>query len=159
MSAKQAPAVEREIRIAARPDVVFGYFTDPVKMMRWKSISAVLDPRPGGIFYVNVTGSEIARGEYLEVTPFSRIIFTWGWEGEGSPIPPGTSTVEVNFILDGKGTLVRLVHRDLPMGADAQHAEGWDHFLPRLAIAAADGDPGPDPWASAAGMTAGGSVG
>jgi len=39
------------------------------------------------------------------------------------------------------------VHRDLPVGEGAGHEEGWNHFLPRLAIAAAGGDPGPDPVA------------
>ena len=153
MALGDAPTVEREIRIAARPDVVFGYFTDPVKMMRWKGVAAELDPRPGGIFRINVTGREIASGEFLEVTPYSRIVFSWGWEGEGSPIPPGASTVEVNFIFDGKGTLVRLVHRDLPAAAAASHAEGWEHFLPRLAIVATGGDPGTDPWTAPGAMT------
>ncbi len=35
----------------------------------------------------------------------------------------------------------------LPTGADGQHAEGWDHFLPRLQERAAGHDPGPDTWA------------
>jgi hypothetical protein len=26
------------------------------------------------------------------------------------------------------------------------HGEGWDNYLPRLAVAAAGGDPGRDPW-------------
>jgi hypothetical protein len=26
------------------------------------------------------------------------------------------------------------------------HATGWNHFLPRLSLAAAGTDPGPDPW-------------
>lgn len=26
------------------------------------------------------------------------------------------------------------------------HATGWNHFLPRLTLAAAGTDPGPDPW-------------
>jgi hypothetical protein len=30
--------------------------------------------------------------------------------------------------------------------------QGWEHFLPRLAIVASGGDPGPDPW-TAGGMT------
>jgi uncharacterized protein YndB with AHSA1/START domain len=153
MSLADAPAVEREIRIAARPEVIFGYFTDPIKLMRWKGVAAELDPRPGGIFRVNVTGREIARGEFVEVIPFSRIVFTWGWEGEGSPVPPGASTVEVNLVPDGNGTIVRLNHRGLPAAAAASHASGWEHFLPRLAKVASGGDPGPDPWASSGVMS------
>lgn len=150
MTASDSDAIEVEVRIAARPEIVFSFFIDPAKMMRWKGISASLDPRPGGIYRVDINGRDVARGEYLEVAPYSRVVFTWGWEGEGSPLPPGSSTVEVTLIPDGDGTLVRLRHRGLPLDQRDSHAEGWNHYLPRLAIAAAGGDPGPDPWAAAA---------
>jgi hypothetical protein len=53
--------------------------------------------------------------------------------------------VEVDLTADGDATIVRLVHRDLPAEATGAHGEGWDLYLPRLAIAAAGGDPGPAP--------------
>ena len=137
--------VEKEVRIAARPEVVFEFFTDPVKMVRWKGVDAMLDPRPGGVYRVNVTGKEIAVGEYVEIVPHSRIVLTWGWEG--SPIAPGSTRVEITLTPDGEGTILRLRHSGLAGEAALQHAEGWEHFLPRLALAAAGGDPGPDPWA------------
>ena len=136
--------VEKEVRIAARPEVVFEFFTDPVKMVRWKGVDAMLDPRPGGVYRVNVTGKEIAVGEYVEIVPHSRIVLTWGWEG--SPIAPGSTRVEITLTPDGEGTILRLRHSGLAGEAALQHAEGWEHFLPRLALAAAGGDPGPDPW-------------
>jgi uncharacterized protein YndB with AHSA1/START domain len=147
MQTSQPDAVVREVRIAARPETVFPFFTDPVQMVKWKGVEAELEPRPGGIYRVNVTGRQVARGEYVEIVPHSRVVFTWGWEGEGGPIRPGQSTVVVDLIPDGDGTLVRLTHRDLPVEARGNHAEGWEHFLPRLAVAAAGGDPGADPWA------------
>lgn len=49
---------------------------------------------------------------------------------------------------DGHGTLLELAHRDLPPEDIPQHGTGWRHFLDRLAVAAAGGDPGPDPWAT-----------
>jgi uncharacterized protein YndB with AHSA1/START domain len=139
-------ALEREIHIAARPEIVFGFFTDPAMMVRWKGLRATLDPRPGGVYRVDVNGRDVARGEYLEVTPHRRIVFTWGWEGENSLLPPGASTVEVTLIPDGDGTLVRLRHSGLPTEeARRLHAQGWDHYLPRLILAAEGRDPGPDP--------------
>ena len=45
---------------------------------------------------------------------------------------------------DGEATILRLVHRDLPADERAEHQGGWNHYLPRLATAAAGGDPGPD---------------
>ena len=140
------PAViERELHIDARPEIVFAYFTDPERLTRWMGTEAQLDPRPGGGFRCNVTGHDIAAGEYVEVTPYSRVVFTWGWEGD-NPITPGSTTIEVTLAEDGDGTLLRFVHRDLPAEAVEPHADGWTHFLDRLAIAAAGGDPGPDPW-------------
>lgn len=138
-------AVEKTVRIEARPETIFPYFTDPDRIIRWKGIDAQLDPRPGGIYRVNVTGQAIARGEFLEVTPYTRIVFTWGFEG-GGPLAPGASTVEVFFIRDGSGTIVRLRHYGLPADQRQSHTEGWAHFLERLAIAAIGRDAGPDPW-------------
>ena len=140
--------LERVVRIAASPATIFPFFTDPEKMVRWKGITAELDPRPGGIYRVNVTGRDIARGEYVEVVPNQRIVFTWGWEGEGSPVPPGSTTVEITLTPDGDHTILRLRHLGLPAEARAEHAEGWDHFISRLVIASEGRDPGPDPWAS-----------
>ena len=137
-------AVMREVRIEAAPEVIFGFFTDPEKMIKWKGTEAMLDPRPGGTYRVNVTGREVARGEYLEITPYTRIVFTWGWE-EG-PITPGSTTVEVRLIPDGSATIVQLRHAGLTGEALESHVVGWEHFLPRLAIVAAGGGPGIDPW-------------
>lgn len=148
MNRNEDDAVQREVRIRARPETVFAFFTDPARMVRWKGVAAELEARPGGIYRVNVTGRDVARGEYLEV-PHSRIVFSWGWEGQGSPVPPGSSTVEVTLHPDGDGTIVRLRHYGLPAGESREgHYQGWLHYLARLALAAAGRDPGPDPWAT-----------
>ena len=137
MNAPEATeVVEREVRIAARPETVFQFFVDPLKMIQWKGKEATRDARPGGVFRVDVTGHDVAKGEYLEIVPFSRVVFTWGWEAEGNPVPPGSTTVEVSLIPDGTGTIVRLRHSGLSSEAAAPHTEGWEHYLPRLAIAA-----------------------
>jgi uncharacterized protein YndB with AHSA1/START domain len=143
--------VEREVRIDAPPEVIFKFFVDPEQMTRWKGVEATLDPRPGGIYRVNVTGADVVRGEYVEVSPNERVVFTWGWEGEGNPVPPGSSTVEITLVPDGASTLVRLRHHGLPGGPEDRHAEGWEHYLARLAVAAAGRDGGPDPWVQSAG--------
>lgn len=148
----QGGPVRREIRISARPHVVYDFFVDPVKMLRWKGVEATLDPRPGGVYRVNINGRDVASGHFVELVPHSRIVFTWGWEGEGNPVPPGSSTVEVTLVPDGEGTLLQLVHSGLPDPVRGAHAEGWAHFLPRLAMAASSGEPGPDPWVTDAGL-------
>ncbi len=151
MLAQDHAALEHEIWIAARPETVFPFFTDPVKLVEWKGVNATLVAKNGGVYRVNLNGRDIIRGEYLEVTPFRRVVFTWGWEGANSPLPPGASTVEVNLIADGKGTRVRLRHNGLPDGpVRQQHRQGWDHYLARLQAVAQGQDPGPDPLATPA---------
>ena len=144
-------AVEREIRIRARPETVFPFFTDPELMVRWMGTTVEVEPRPGGIYRVSIDGSHVARGEFVEVSPPERVVFTWGWESHESPVGPGASTVEVTLSADGEHTVVRLVHRDLPSDDSVRaHGVGWDHYLPRLEVAGAGADPGPDSWAERA---------
>lgn len=143
MGIDPAEPIEQQVRIQAAPETVFEFLIDPQKMIRWKGVKADLDPRPGGIYRVDLGGKDIVAGTYLEVEPPDRVVFSWGWEGD-SPLPPGSSTVEITLTRDGEGTILRLVHRDLPVQLREVHAQGWAHYLPRLEVAAAGGDPGPD---------------
>ena len=136
-----------ELRIEASPDIVFAHFTDPARMARWMGIDHKLDPVPGGQFRVDINGRDIALGEFVEVDRPRRVVFTWGWQ-ESTDVPPGFTTVEVDLVPDGEGTLLRFTHRGLPPGQADGHAVGWAHYLPRLATAAAGGDPGADSYAS-----------
>ena len=144
----ESDVVEKEVRIAARPETIFPFFTDPTKMTLWFGAEAELDPKPGGIYRVDINGRNIARGEYVEVTPYSRVVFTFGWEGDTSPVSPGSSTVEILLIPDGDSTIVRLLHHGLPEDTRSDHSDGWGHYVSRLEIAAVGGDPGPDPMAT-----------
>ena len=149
MTQSETSVVEREIRVEAVPETVFPFFTDPEKIVRWVGVGATLDPRPGGVFRLNVMMSYFMEGEYVEVEPYSRVVFTWGY-GEPipadlgpNPLPAGSTTVEISLVPEGEGTIVRLTHR-VPADLFDFHVMGWDNYLERLAIAAAGGDPGPD---------------
>ena len=145
-AATETSVYERTLSIDASPETVWEFFVDPEKLMRWKGINADLDPQPGGIYFCEVIPGHRARGEFVEVDAPRRLVFTWGWENE-TGVPPGTSTIEVELTPEGDGTSLRFVHRDLPSAESvASHAPGWDHYLPRLELAARGGDPGEDPW-------------
>jgi uncharacterized protein YndB with AHSA1/START domain len=137
---------ERTLTIDASPETVWEFLVDSDKLMRWKGISADLDPRPGGVYRCEVIPGHTARGEFVELDPPHRLVFSWGWDGQEG-VPPGSSMIEIELATDGEGTSLRFVHKDLPNAeAVASHAHGWDHYLPRLEIAAGGGDPGEDPW-------------
>jgi uncharacterized protein YndB with AHSA1/START domain len=139
------PDLVIERRIAASPATVFSFFTSPERWLRWQGVEAVVEPWPGGVFRMNVRGDGFAAGRFTEVVPGKRLVFTWGWEAADRGVPPGSTTVEIDLVPDGDGTVLRLVHRDLPGPALEAHRWGWDHYTARLASAAAGGDPGPDP--------------
>jgi uncharacterized protein YndB with AHSA1/START domain len=141
-------AVERELRIAASPETIWEFLVDEEKAARWMGDECSFDVRPGGEYRCKVLSGNVALGEFVELDPPRRLVFTWGWdEGSGIEVPPGSTTVEIELDPDGDQTVLRFTHRDLPTaGAAERHAHGWDHYLDRLATVASGGDPGRDPW-------------
>ncbi len=136
--------VRREVQIAAPPATVFAFLTDPEKILRWMGTEATMEPHPGGLYLVNVSGTDMARGRFIEVIPVHRLAYSFGWDGR-EKTPPESGLIEIDLIEQAGGTLLRLTHSGLPDAeACASHEEGWIHYLGRLATAAAGGDPGPD---------------
>ena len=134
----------REIMIDATPETIWPFLTEAERYIEWEGTEAEIDARPGGIYRVLVQGQHQGVGEFVEVVPMSKVVFTFGWEQEGNPITPGSTTVEITLQPDGDKTRLRLVHSGLPEDAISDHTSGWTHYLDRLAVRAAGGDPGPD---------------
>lgn len=146
MTATSEQALELEVRVAASPSTVFSFLDSADGMARWFGTQVDLDPMPGGVLRVDINGRDIARGEIVEVVPPERIVFTFGWEGEGHPVPPGSTRVEISLAEDGNETVVTLRHTGLTDEQTGQHKEGWEHYLPRLKDLGEGRDPGKDPW-------------
>ncbi len=135
----------REVMIDATPETIWPFLTQADKHVEWAGTEADINPTPGGIYRVLMGGGQHqSAGEYVEVVPMEKVVFTFGWEREGNPIPPGSTTVEITLQPEGDKTRVRLVHRGLPDDAVADHGAGWAHYLDRLAVRSAGGDPGPE---------------
>jgi uncharacterized protein YndB with AHSA1/START domain len=73
----------------------------------------------------------------VEVVENERVVFTWGWE-RGPLVPPGSTTVAIDLVPDGEGTLIRLTHSDLPPDEIEIHRYGWEHYVTRLAAVSED---------------------
>ena len=137
--------VEVSVHIAASPETVFPYFTDPSRYVLWMGSGAVLEPVPGGAYRIQMRGGVEAAGEFLEISPPNRLVFTWGWTNDPA-VPPGTTRVVVTLQPEDGGTRVVLRHHDLPDDKQAgHHQEGWEFYLGRLALRTQGEDPGPDP--------------
>ena len=138
MTETHTTVVEQTLRIAARPETVWRYWTDPERMRAWWGAAADLDPQPGGACVIEMDSGPVMRGEYVELVPHERIVFTFGWDpAEGTPdIAPGSTVVEITLTPDGDDTILALRHRGLPATARDEHHAGWGHYLPLLAAAA-----------------------
>jgi uncharacterized protein YndB with AHSA1/START domain len=143
----EADPIVREIYIDAPPEGVFPYLVNGDRYSLWMGLVAELDPRPGGIYRVQPNSSDVLRGEFLVVEPPRRVVFSWGFEGAGHAVPAGSTTVEIELVPQGAGTLLRLTHRGGPPERRERHARGWSHYLARLESIATGRDPGPDPFA------------
>jgi uncharacterized protein YndB with AHSA1/START domain len=132
------------IDIAAAPETVFEYLVTNSGMTAWMGQYADLDPMPGGRFAVDIAGYPV-RGQYLQVDRPRRVVVSWGFAGSDD-LPAGASTVEFRLTAIATGTRVDLHHWGLPETEVRGHADGWANFLPRLAVAGAGGDAGPDEW-------------
>ena len=143
-------SIERELEIAASPETVWELLTDPAESTRWMGLSASFDLRPGGTYRVEVIPGNVALGEFVEIDPPRRLVYTWGWApGASSTVAPGSTTIEFDLTPTATGTHLRFRHLDLPTAESAErHGHGWDHYFGRLSLAATGGAPGVDPWVS-----------
>ncbi len=127
--------------IAASPEEVFAAWTSAESMEQWmrpgptESARVSIDPRPGGALRIDMIGAGQVhehRGEFLEVVPPRRLVFTWiskGTQGQ-------RSVVTVEITPQGAGSELVLTHERLPDDAAAQaHTQGWTSILESLAKA------------------------
>lgn len=90
------------------------------------------DGRQGGGFtiYMQVGDQEIPhKGEYLEVTPFTKLVFTWE-----SPFSTDGSTVSIDFkALDDDHTEISFTHVKFKGEEErSNHEGGWINILEKL---------------------------
>src|SRR5262249_984299 len=129
----------------ASPESVFRFLVDARLMIHWIGILHSLDAQPSGLFEVEVSRGNVARGTFIEVTPPRRVAFTWGWDTDDPTLaltPPGASLVEIELEAKDGGPLLRLRHSQLPDAIQPIHRERWRLYLNRLQ-AASSGQLGP----------------
>jgi len=141
-------AFRTSIDIEAQPEQVFDHFVRPELLVRWMGDVARLQAVKGGMFSVDINGVLI-RGHFVRIERPRFIEIAWGEAGNDA-MPPGATSLRVTFLALGNVTRVELEHTGLLPAEASKHAIGWTHFIARLGVAAAGGNPGPDPWKTSA---------
>ena len=128
-------------RFAAPREQLFAAFTETDQLKQWwgpKGVScptADIDPRPGGRFHAEMLTPEgnkhVIEGLFREVTPPSRLVFTWAWQQGDYQDLETLVTLEFHD-RDGECELV-LTHEKLAdERARELHGEGWSSCLDSL---------------------------
>ncbi len=125
--------------IQATPDKVYAAWLDPRMLAQFMTPGPNMtcpqvetDPRVGGAYKVVMRDGETDiphHGTYLELTPYSRIAFTWN-----SPHAAPDSEVHLTFAPEGDGTKVELTHVKFKNEDSLNgHKAGWTGILEALA--------------------------
>lgn len=141
----QSEQLQLERTFDAPREEVFRAWTEPEVLRRWwaaqpswESPLAETDVRVGGRYRLSMrdpdSGEEhTVGGEYVEVTPPERLVYTWTWEGSDEDSTSAGSIVTVEFRDDGDGTTVVLTHEGITDGQSRDnHAHGWSGCLDNL---------------------------
>lgn len=129
--------------IPADRETVFQCWTDPDHMARWFGPTpehatpiAEIDLRVGGRYRIGIKKSDddethIVGGVYREISPPTKLVFTWAWETSVQPPDETVVTIELHEI--GDETRLVLIHERFPhTKMRDQHGEGWNGCLERL---------------------------
>ncbi len=138
-STSPTPSLQLKRTFKAPRQRVFQAWTKPEHLNRWSApsddfeVTAETDLRVGGKYRIqmkHVSGNvHVAVGEYLEIRPPEKLVYTWGWE-DGSVTD---TLVTIEFRDLGKETEVVLTQERFP-NTDwrDKHNEGWTGCLVRL---------------------------
>lgn len=87
-----------------------------------------IDFKIGGKYRSECDSGEETLGEFLEIDPHSKIVFTWNKNPKAGPSV--SSTVTVMLTEAGGATTLQLRHEGLPSAEQHKsHADGWSHVL------------------------------
>lgn len=120
---------------AAPRERVYRAWTDPTALASWWwpwSPTIAIDLRPGGAHRFTAEHPDVGElavsGEFLEVDPPERLVYTFAWDGDER----GTQ-VAVEFRDLGEATEVTLRHTGFASAGERDnHGLGWNDCLDRL---------------------------
>ena len=127
-----------DVFIEAKPETVFAFLTEQEKAVQWFGQITEIDGREGGRFHVAAESGVHATGEFKEVIPYEKVVFTWGGM---HGIPEGDTTVEVILSPKENGTQLTLRHYNISVKESADDfKQGWvQHAFPLLKLVSEGG--------------------
>jgi len=134
-----ARSIEREIRVAAAPEVVYEVISSPEHLREWWPDEADVDAVAGAVGSVSFQRADetmVVPLTVVEADPPRRFSFRWDYDDEFAT-PENSLLVTFDLVAVEGGTLLRFAETGYAEAAKsdeilADHTSGWDYFLPRL---------------------------
>ena len=122
---------------------VFRAWTDPKALERWfrpdpefVTKIPILELTPGGRYRLEMSkggATHVAVGEYREIRPPEKLVFTWRWEASDIAAFFEDTIVTLEFHDRGGETELVLIHEKLPTAEEREkHDHGWKGCLDGL---------------------------
>ena len=142
-------SIERELHIAASPEVVFEVLSSPEHIRDWWSAETQFEPVAGAASRLTWTDQDTGRQQstpftVVEADPPRRFSFRWTYD-DAVAAPGNSLLVTFDLVPSGDGTTLRFSetgYRERGWEAAVleayydDHRQGWDFYLPRVAEAA-----------------------
>jgi len=123
--------------IPATPQRIFSAWMDSAEHSAFTGDEATVVPEVGG---EHQSAGGYIKGRTLELNEGSRIVQSW----RTTEFPPESPDSRVEITLEPTlgGTLVTLLHTDIPVGQGDRYRQGWnEYYLSRLKTYFADSEP------------------
>jgi len=135
--------IELQRRFRASPERIFRAWTQPAALREWwcppgwVAGEIEINLRIGGNYRIAMSraggpGAGISvSGQFLEVKPPERLVYTWRWEGAFAEMPETLVMLELSG--SDNETLLTLRHDNFTdLGLRQQHRSGWMSACDRL---------------------------
>jgi len=109
--------------IPARPERIYAAWLSSDEHTAFTGDKAIVEPFVGG---KHSAFDGYAVGQTVELQPGRRIVQTW--RAEDFPLGSPDSRVEVTLEETVGGTMVTILHTDIPSGQGASYRDGWVKF-------------------------------
>ncbi len=134
-------SIERELHIAAAPEVVYEVVSRPEHLRQWWPDDADLEPIVGARGTVSFGPDIVENLTVVEADPPRRFAFRWVHDADVEAGLENSLLVTFELTPQEDGTLLRFTETGFrERGWEAAlleeqyhaHVTGWDYFLPRL---------------------------
>jgi uncharacterized protein YndB with AHSA1/START domain len=142
----EKPSLRLDRHYPVAPEKVWRAWTDPQALAKWwgpgkpgapEPVSlAEMDVRVGGRFRIIFGGPQgnehECAGEYREVVPNRKLVFSWCWP---NTTPDRVSQVTILLNPAGGGTDLQFIHEQFhDVAARDGHQRGWSETLAKLKV-------------------------